>query len=73
MGQQEAMSQASPLSTSVWVSAHLAWQMMPPLLSFREERMVGKEFAGLWQVERKASEGVWVISGVSCGLGAWTL
>lgn len=37
--------------------------------------MVGKEFAGPWQLEREADEekGVWVISGISSELGAWTL
>lgn len=71
MGQQE-MSQASPLSTSVWVPAHLAWQVMS-LLSFRKKHMMGKEFAGLWQLESEADEeeGVWVVSGVSSGLGTW--
>ena len=75
MGQQEEMSQASPLSTSVWVPAHLAWQVMSSLLSFRKKQMMGKEFAGPWQLEREADEekGVWMISGISSGLGAWTL
>lgn len=54
MGQEET-SQASPLSTSVWVPAHLAWQVMS-LLSFRKEHMMGKEFAGLWQLEREADD-----------------
>lgn len=69
---QEEMSQASPLSTPVWVPAHLAWQMMS-LLSFRKECMMGKEFAGLWQLEREAEEeeGVWVVSGISSGVGTW--
>lgn len=52
MEQQEEMSQASTLSTSVWVPAHLSWQVMSPLLSFRKEWMMGKEFAGLWQLEK---------------------
>lgn len=75
MGQQEEMSQPSPPSTSVWVAGHLAWQVICPLLSFRKERMMSKEFAGLWQLERDADEeeGVWVISGISSRLGAWTL
>lgn len=73
MGQQEQVSQASTLSTSVWVPAHLAWQAISPSLG--KEQMMDKDFAGLWQLERKADEeeGIWVISGVSSGLGAWTL
>lgn len=75
MGQQEEMSQTCPLSTPVWVPAYLVWQVLSPLLSFRKELMTGKEFAGLWQLEREADEeeGVRAISGASSGLGTWTL
>ena len=47
MGQQEEMSKASCFSTPVWLPARLAWQVMFPFLSFRKERMIGKELAGL--------------------------
>lgn len=72
MEQQEEMSQ---ISSSVWVPANLAWQVMSALLSFRKKWVMGKEFEGLWPLEMEADEEQreCVISGVSSGLGAWTL